>query len=87
MKKTPASGRHVSTHFLVFPISASVDVYPHGKCFIFVKYSTSSRIGKICFYTFTDLEGTHKKTGKLNSCPDVRIIPDFWPKFFTVYVN
>ena len=36
-ENTPPSGRRVSTQFLVFPIST----YQHGKCFIFVKHSTS----------------------------------------------
>jgi hypothetical protein len=39
-ENTPPFGRRVSTQFLVFPISMSVDitVYQHGKCFIFVKH-------------------------------------------------
>ena len=39
-ENTPPFGRHVSTQFLVFPISTRVDitVYQHGKYFIFFKY-------------------------------------------------
>jgi hypothetical protein len=45
-ENTPPFGRHVSTQFLVFPISTRVDitVYQHGKCFIFVKYDRSKLI-------------------------------------------
>ena len=46
--RSPPFGRRVSTQFLVFPISTSVDitvyistVYQHGKCFIFVKCNLS----------------------------------------------
>ncbi len=41
-ENTPPFGRRVSTQFLIFPISTRVDitVYQHGKCFIFLKFST-----------------------------------------------
>ena len=41
-ENTPPCGSRVSTQFLVFPISTRVDitVYQHGKCFLFLKYTT-----------------------------------------------